>query len=243
MKIIRKIFSLVLISSLLVSFAKAQKTKDTTIQGFFNRLPPFVNSIEEAYNIYFPKNKITPCKQYKTVLQAEMDKLADASDHKSMLLSMIAGRFEEERRRFNFMKVTISKNDDLRNAVDEMNIAFFKMQDDFLRSVGNRLDSVYKKAIGFDIARGQLKIYREEMPGFIHKVNTLLLQLDKFMNEKGYNKAISDNNSSYPYYIQILEARGVMLERISMLVAQIDGVQASAASTVDICKRFPDSCK
>lgn len=239
----RKIFSVALFLSAIVSLAKAQSKSDTTIKNLIAGLPSFASSIDDAYNLYFPKNKITPCKQYKVLLQAEMDKLANASDHKSRLLSMIAGRFEEERKRFDFSKVIINEDRKLKDAVDEMNISFFRVQDDFLRAIGNRLDSVYKRAIGLEIARNQLAIYREEMPGFIYKVKNVLLQLDRFMNDKGYNKVISEKSSSHPYYIQILEARGVMLDRISMLLTQIDGVQATVASTVDICKRFPDSCK
>lgn len=239
----RNFFSIVLLLLLLTSLAKAQNARDTTIQSFFNHLPSFVSSIDEAYNVYFPKNKITPCKQFKTMLQAEMNKLADASNHKSRLLSMIAGRFEDERKKFDFSKITISQDKKLKDAVDEMNISFFKIQDDFLRLIGSKMDSVYKQTTGLEIAKGQLNVYRKQMPAFIRKAKDVLLHLDRLMNDKGYNKVLSERNSSHPYYIQILEARGIILERISMLLTQIDGVQAAAASQVDICKRFPDSCK
>jgi hypothetical protein len=237
----RTLFSGLLVVLTLAGFAQSPKTKDTTIQNYFNRLPSMVSSIEEAYAVYFPKNKVTPCKQYKTILQADIDKLADAANHNSRLLSMISGRYDRESITVDFSKVSTSKDPKLQQAVNEMNASFFRISDDLSRTFSG--DTSLKHLVGLDIARKQLEMYRKELPTYIEKVKNILLQLDKLMNEKGYNKVLAEKNTTHPYYIQILEARGVVLDKITMLVNQIDAAQFSAASYVDICKRFPDSCK
>lgn len=47
------------------------------------------------------------------------------------------------------------------------------------------------------------------------------------MNVKGYYKQIQSGNKDYPYYIQLLEAKGLMLDRVIKLVELIDGAEAS----------------
>ena len=204
---------------------------DTSIHSYFNKLPAILPVIDSVYKYYAPSITNTPCQRYRTEIKKQAGLLADQSDHKSYLLSTLSDRYDNEGSRYDF---TSAKN---------ANAAFFHAIDDYNRSIGPRLDSIYKNYKGVDMAKQQLELYRKELPVLINNVKKILLEWNKIMNAKGYNKQLINRNASYPYYIQVLEARGLFYDRLLKLVDMEEGILKSVASTVDICRKYPESCK
>jgi hypothetical protein len=238
----RIFISLLLVLS--VHFASAQKKLvDTILQSYFAHLPLMASSIDEAHRVYYPKGKTTPCKQYMDRLKKELSVLADQSNHRSRLVSMLSGRYDEESVKYDFTKVVVGRDKQLETTMNTINLSVTSIWRDHLRTVNSRMDSASKQYKGVAFASKELEIYRQETPLLINDVKKLLTELDKLMNEKGYNKVLLEHDASHPYYVQILEARAIMLDRLWYLTLFMDGAQDAVAIQVDYCKKSPEWCK
>lgn len=221
----------------------SQETLDTAINSYFSKLPAILPLMDSVYKYYAPSVTNTPCQRYRMELKKQVGLLADQSDHKSYLLSTLSDRYDNEGRRYDFTKAKNATDKTLQTAVDNATAAFFRAIDDHNRSIGPRLDSIYKNYKGVEMARQQLDFYRKEMPVLINNVRKILLEWNKTMNAKGYNRQLLSRNASYPYYIQVLEARGLFYDRLLRLAEMEEGILKSVASMIDICRKYPESCK
>jgi hypothetical protein len=237
----RKLF--IVLTLFIAVTSHSQENLDTAINSYFTRLPAILPVVDSVYKYYAPAITNTPCQRYRTELKKQVGLLADQSDHKSYLLSTLSGRYDNEGRRYDFTKVKNATDKALQAAVDKATAAFFRAIDDYNRSIGPRLDSIYKNFKGVDMAKPQLDIYRKEMAMLINTVKKILLEWNKTMNAKGYNKQLLTKNASYPYYIQVLEARGLFYDRVLRLLEMEDGAMKSIASMIDVCRKYPESCK
>ncbi len=80
------------------------------ILKYVDQLPPVAANVNEAWQQFYPKGKRTPYQQYEAVLDAQINALADKSNHQSLLLSMLSGRYEVEGRRTDFTKIVIAED-------------------------------------------------------------------------------------------------------------------------------------
>jgi hypothetical protein len=233
-----------LLFSLSIVAGHAQETKiDTAVYSFFNKLPGLSATIEETYKTYAPSINNTACQQFRIEIKKQLALLAQQSYHKSRLLSMLAGKFDDESQRIDFSKTTIARDKTVQAAIDKANTSFFSSMDDYTRSVNNKMDSAYKQSKGMELAKQQLEIYRTALPSLINTVKKSMAGIQKLLDDKGYNKQLIEQNTAHPYYIQLLEVRGLFFDRLLKLTEQIEGIQRSVASQVDICKKSPELCK
>jgi len=237
----KKVF--VALTLLIAAAGNSQEPLDTAINSYFNKIPAILPVMDSIYKYYAPSVTNTPCQRYRTELKKQVGLLADQSDHKSYLLSTLSDRYDYEGRRYDFTKVKNPADKALQATVENATAAFFRAIDDHNRAIGPRLDSIYKNYKGVEMAKQQLELYRKVLPVLINNVKKILLEWNKTMNAKGYNKQLLTRNSSYPYYIQVLEARGLFYDRLLRLVEIEDGVMKSIASMIDICRKYPESCK
>lgn len=237
---------MLLVGFLLCSlFCQSQQglSSDTAIYSYFSRLPAVPSTIEDTYKLYAPGVKNNPCQQYRVELKKQLGLLADRSEHKSRLLSMLAGRYDDESERYDFTKINLAKDKALQAAVEKASTSFFSAIDNYNRIVKDRIDSISPKYKGMELAKHQQEIYRKELGVLINTCKKLMLEVDKIMNAKGYNKQLLTQTSSAPYYIQLLEVRGLFFDRLMKLNDLVEGALAFVAAQVDNCKKYPELCK
>lgn len=218
-----------LIFSIIISCASMAQSTDTTLISYFNRLPELPATAEQVHAQYYPKTKTPPYQALRAELKKKIVALADQSDHKSRLLSMLAGRFEDESGRYDFSKINNPRDKALTAAIDHANAAYFSALDDYSRQSNSNIDSVLKQA-GAANLHAQWEVYKKEIPILIKNIRRMATTLDKFMNEKGYTQNLMNEGPNYIYYIQVLEARALILDRLIRLVEMIDGAQASISA-------------
>ena len=213
-----------------------------SVPAYIDQLPNLPATPQEAYTIYYPKGKKTIYSQYETAINNMLNDLAGRSNHQSRILSMLSGRYESESQRYDFSKVQIKRDPALEQALHQFTTDFYARLDDYLRAVSRATDSL---RTGNQIvnAEKELALYHEQLPPFKAIVKILLSQLDNTMRAKGYNAVLEKSDTTNPFFIQMLEARGLMLEKIKMLLQQIDGASQSATSMEDYCRKNPGECK
>jgi len=134
-----------------VSFCQTTKPIDTTFNALFDKMPQFSLSVEEAWQNYFPKNKMNACRRYEAELKQELNRLATLSNHQSRSLSMLAGKFDIESRQYDFTKVTITKDQQLDGAVLENDKSFYSMLTDYLRITVVRLKKISNHFVAYNL--------------------------------------------------------------------------------------------
>lgn len=144
---------LILKAFLLSSFIVfGQEKSDSSFYTWFRNIPTLSNSIEELNKLYSPEVKISPCQQYIKSLKAQLQLLADKSNHQSRLLSMLTGKFDDESEKYDFSKAVIRKDKKLQEAIENANNLYFRAMDDYNRMVGKRIDSGWQKVQGKELA-------------------------------------------------------------------------------------------
>jgi len=212
--------------------------------SYIDQIPALAANAQQAYDIYYPKGKKTIYKQFEDEVQAQINTLADKSAYQSSLLSMLAKRYDEDGKTHDFSKVTIAKDKGIQQLYTEANTHFHIELDHFVRAVNAQMDAVIKeRLIGIPLAERMLAIHREHVPAFAAAVKKVLKKLDDAISAKGYGSVIEKNETSHPYYIQLLEIRGIMLDRVLQVYTQVNSSNIAAAMTVDACKKYPESCK
>ena len=213
-----------------VSFCQTTKPIDTTFNALFYKIPQFSLSVEEAWQNYFPKNKMNACRRYETELKQELNRLATLSNHQSRSLSMLAGKFDIESRQYDFTKVTITKDQQLDGAVLENDKSFYSMLTDYLRRINSSMDSAFQLYKGKALAKQVLTIYNREFPYLINGTKAQYMKLNKMIIAKGYEKVLAAGNSANKYFIQLLEVRGVLLNWLLELNKQVSIANEMAAT-------------
>jgi len=213
-----------------VSFCQTTKPIDTTFNALFDKMPQFSLSVEEAWQNYFPKNKMNACRRYETELKQELNRLATLSNHQSRLLSMLAGKFDIESRQYDFTKVTITKDQQLDGAVLENDKSFYSMLTDYLRRINSSMDSAFQLYKGKALAKQVLTIYNREFPYLINGTKAQCMKLNKMIIAKGYDKVLAAGNSANKYFVQLLEVRGVLLNWMLELNKQVSIANEMAAT-------------
>ncbi|GAB2821646.1 hypothetical protein GCM10027043_23040 [Ferruginibacter profundus] len=156
---------------------------------------------------------------------------------------MIADKYSEESSRYDFSKVKIEKDAALEAALTKMNAAFFSEKDNYLGLVNAASDSAYQQLHGQALAAQLLSIYRQQLPVWIAGTKEQFIAINNLIISKGYAKVLADNNTSHPYFIQLLELKGLMLDRLLMFSRMVEGANQLVASLIDNCKKDPGSCK
>jgi hypothetical protein len=235
-----RFFCLIVFLIMLIPAGKAQ----TDIATYIDRLPTVAANVHEAWQQFYPKGKKTVYQQADDLIMAQINALANESNHKSRLLSMLAERYDNEGQRIDFSKVTINKDKELDNKLKEANEVYFYELDNFQRAVGLVLDSVRNKNEPAMIrAQHELEIMQKHLPVFIKKLRRLISQVTTYMDKKGYHAVLVNHQAGHPYYIQLLEVRGLLLSRLRDLNKMAEGASQMAATIADSCKKYPDSCK
>lgn len=218
--------------------------KGTEIPAFLERMPALPATVDEAYKAIYPKTKKPPYQPYSDSLKAAIRSLAIEANGKSYLLMTMAERVQQDDRKFDRIHNQLPTDKELENKMNTLNSSFFREADNLGRALGNALDSVNKLAYpAIDRTALQLEIYRKEISRHIRKVKQVLVETNTYMNKRGYNTVLDNHDNSNKYYIQLLEVRGLMYDRIQKVLQQVTATWTYTADMVDICKRHPDSCK
>lgn len=231
------------IALLAVCSSRAQM-KGSEIPGFLQRIPPLPATVDEAYNLVYPKTKKPPYQSYSDSLKAAINILAIEAGGKSYLLMAMADRLAEDNRKFDRVHIQLPVDKELENQIQELNNRFFRETEDFGRSIGNTYDSINKLNYpAMKRAALQLELYRKKLPGYVKKVQQILVETNAYMNKKGYNAVLDNHNINHQYYTQLLEVRGLMYDRIDKLLQQVVATWMYSADMVNICKKHPESCE
>lgn len=228
---------------LTVCSSKAQM-KGSEIPGFFQRMPPLPATVDEAYKLVYPKTKRPPYQPYSDSLKATINAMAIEAGGKSYLLMAMADRLAEDNRKFDRVHIQLPVDKELENNMRELNNRFFRETGDFGRSIGNAYDSINKLNYpAMKRAALQLELYRKEFPGYCKKVQQILVVTNAYMNKKGYNTVLDRHDTSNKYYIQLLEVRALMYDRIEKVLQQVVATWVYSADMADMCKKHPGSCE
>lgn len=194
------------------------------ILQYIDQLPPMAATVSEAYQQFYPKGKRSVYKQYEATLQAQINALADESKHQSALLSMLAERFETEQKQYNFMKVVIAEDPELKQKRTELSRIFLDEVSYYGRISDRPIDSIRQIGEPYAVqAEKMLQVYQWAVPIFIKKVKKLIVEMNELMNRKGYNAVLNNKVQTHKYYIQLLEVRGLLLDQIKQVNRMIDG--------------------
>ena len=214
-----------------------------SMASYFDRLPALPATVEEAHATYYPAGRSTPCSRLQAEIKADVNSLADRSNHQSRLLSMIAGRYEEEDRHVDFTRIRVTREKNLEAQLREEGSSFFNALEDFWKLVGDQLQVALTQRKGMAVGQAELDIYRAALPQLTLRVKKSILAVDGYMEKNGFNNILAGSQGGSPYTMQVLEARGLMLDRLMKLVEQIDHALASVARQIDNCRKHPDQCR
>jgi hypothetical protein len=218
--------------------------KGTEIPAFLERMPALPVTVDEAYNAMYPKTKKPPYQLYNDSLKAAIRSLAIEAGGKSYLLMTMADRVQQDDRKFDRIHNQLPTDKELENKMSNLNSSYFREADNLGRALGNALDSIYRLSYpAIDRTALQLNIYRKEIARHIRKVKQLLVETNTYMNKRGYTIVLDNHDTANKYYIQLLEVRGLMYDRIQKVLQQVTATWAYAADMADICKKHPESCK
>jgi len=218
-----------IICMLLMAYTgKCQSTFE--ILKYVDQLPPVAISANEAWQQFYPKGKRTPYQQYEAVLEAQINALTDQSKHQSLLLSMLSGRYDVESRRIDFTKIVIAEDPELKKKQEEQNRVFFNVVDDYGRLTAG-IDSIRNLGEGYGVqAEKMLRVYQQAAPVFVKKLQLFIKEMNDLMNKKGYNTVLDNQVQTHKYYIQLLEVRGLLLDRIKQANRMIGGSMGYVAA-------------
>jgi hypothetical protein len=170
--------------------------------------------------------------------------LAIEAGGKSYLLMTMADRMQQDDRKFDRTHIELPTDKELENKMSNLNSAYFREADNLSRALGNVLDSINRLTYpAIDRTDLQLEIYRKEIARHIRKVKQLLVETNTYMNKRGYNTVLDNHDTANKYYIQLLEVRGLMYDRIQKVLQQVTATWSYSADMADICKKHPESCK
>lgn len=218
--------------------------KGDQIPAFFERMPSLPSTLDEAYKAMYPKSKKPPYQRYQDSLAAAINTLAVEAAGKSYLLMAMADRMRQDNNKFDRIHNQLPSDKDLENRMNAINSSFFTESNAWTRNLGNAYDSISKLNYpSIERAGLHLQLYQKEMVHYLKKVKQILLETNAYMNKRGFNAILDNHDSSNKYYIQLLEVRGLMYDRIQKVLQQVTATWIYAADMVDICKRYPDSCK
>lgn len=218
--------------------------KGSEIPGFLDKMPPLPTTVDEAYKALYPKTKKPPYQPYSDSLNAAIKALALEAAGKSYLLMAMADRLQQDNRKFDRVHNELPTDKELENKMHDINSSFFREADHLSHTLGNALDSINKLSYGaIDRTSIQLEVYRKQIALHIRKVKQLLNETNTYMNKRGYNAVLDNHDTSNKYYVQLLEVRGLMYDRIQKTLLHITATWMYAADMADICKKHPESCK
>ncbi|OQP61770.1 hypothetical protein A3860_31400 [Niastella vici] len=202
--------------ALLLFYISNAQSPAFDIMQLMEKQPPVSATVTEAYGQFYPKGKKSVYQQYESSVQAQINLLADESQHQSAVLSMLAGRFDQERKRYDdFIKVVIAEEPELKKKQQAATTDYFYELDNFQRVINNALDSIVKSETDYGIqAEKILKAYQRILPGFVKKAKGVIGGMNEYLNKKGYNAVLNKQDKTHKYYIQLLEVRGLWLEKI-----------------------------
>lgn len=218
--------------------------KGSEIPGFLDKMPPLPGSVDEAYKSLYPKNKKPPYQSYSDSLNAAIKALALEAAGKSYLLMAMADRLQQDNRKFDRVHNELPTDKELETKIRDINSSYFREAENLSRTLGNALDSLIKlNYSSIERTSLQLEIYRKPIALHIRKIKQLLNETNAYMNKRGYNAVLDNHDTSNKYYIQLLEVRGLMYDRIQKTLQQVTATWTYAADMADICKKHPESCK
>jgi len=207
---------------LLVFTGKSQSAFD--IFKYVDQVPPVAANANEAWQQFYPKGKRTPFQQYEALLDAQINTLTDKSNHQSGLLSMLSGRYEVEGRRVDFTKIVIAEDVELKNKQVEQSRVFMDIVRDYSGATSWTIDSIRKNEENYGVqAEKMIRVYQQAAPVLIKKLRQQIKEMNELLNKKGYNAILDNQVQTHKFYIQLLEVRGLLLDRIKQVNRMIGG--------------------
>lgn len=236
--------SLAAIAFVLSAFAIANRLSDPVLQQLLDSRPAIFSTVDSAYACFYPKGRKNRYDIYKQDILNKQKEWYELSGKKSRLLAMMAGIYESEGRKRDFSKLE-SKRD--------------KEMDELWREVNGRcLDAIqifnsgYLRWLTTAAPEGKpVKQYQQEMIDDLRinydkmamALRDCFQQMEQYWKKKGYVKVLAAQDSSYVYYVHILEMRGLMADKLTVLSDLAASVGRAAADKIEYCRKFPEECK
>lgn len=231
-----------LVLAFALSPARAQLAPKTTC--CFQSLPELLTDANQAWKLYYPKSKPGPFAGEELKLRKEADRLADLSDHQSYFLAWVAKRYENDPKRTDVTQSKLKKDKSLESLTREINIEVARFWNDYSRNANHLFDSLMKNGLrGRDLANAWLRDCRAEIITLLGRLEKPLDRLQKYMSQKGYNAAVDKIDRSHPYFVQLLETRGYLLDQQIKAFEVVDHANGMAADLVDACQKNPEACR
>ncbi|MBO9203761.1 MULTISPECIES: hypothetical protein [Niastella] len=209
---------------MLLAYTAESQSTPFDILKYVDQLPPIAASASDAYQQSYPKGKRTPYQQYEAVLDAQINELTDLSKHQSGLLSYLSGRSDRESRIYDFGKMVKAEDLELKKKQEEQIHVFFNYIDDYNRATSWTIDSIRKNEENYGVqAAKMVRVYQQAAPVFVKKLRLLTKEMNDLLNKKGYNTILNNQVQTHKYYIQLLEVRGLLLDRIRQVCRMIGG--------------------
>ena len=212
-------------------------------EGWFERLPPMAASAVSAYEQLLPKTKKNVYDQYTTAAKAEMRKLYKESGRKSRLLSMFADTYDTEDRNVDVSKISLPVDKELDKKCRELSSGFLRAQDEYARTASRDWDSLRKnvfnpdKALSVGDVEKVLAVEKRAFMPFLQKARKVLSELHAYMESRGYNAVLDGHRAEHPFYVQLLEVRAGIFDRLKMLNETVRGTCLNLALMVEAANK------
>lgn len=224
---------------LLLSTSNIKAQTNNSISAFLARIPTLSQSSEEAYSHYYKKEKSTPLYLLISELDKSIDSLYERSNHQSRLLSMMAGKFEDDSRTVDFTKIRLPQDGALAQLVKSTGFELSGAMNNYLRAVHKSESENGETLKGVRLMDKNLLVYNQQFPILIKIYKKHLTDITALLDKKNWNTARVSNT----YYIQLLETEGLLLERLKNILRSFYSIQVAAADTYQYCKRNPEYCE
>lgn len=197
------------------SFGQSQ----SSVKDYFSKIPGMITRADSAYRL-INSGKESPYDAFISSLQPELNALARESGNKSYLLAQLAGTYSEK---IDYFRPEQPKDGVLAQKVQETNLMVFQAFDDYSRAVGAEVDKMTLQKMTTENYNEQLSATARHFDQLVLKMKPLLLSLDNYLSTRGFNSVIDNKQSSHPHYIQFLETRAYLFDKLLKLATLAKG--------------------
>lgn len=228
----------VTIIMMLLSTLNINAQTQDNISAFVSRIPSLSLTSEEAYSCYYKKEKATPLYLLIGDLDKSINTLYERSNHQSRLLSMMAKKFEDDSRTLDFTKIRLPQDAALAQLVRSTGFELSGTVNNYLRAVHQSESENGKTLKGVRLMDKNLLVYNRQFYIVLKVYKKHLADITALLDKKKWNVAKSSN----PYYIQLLETEGLLLERLKNILRSFYSIQIAASDTFQYCQKNPEYC-
>lgn len=236
--------SLAAIAFVLSAFAITNKLADPALQELWEGRPIIFGTVDSAYACFYPRPGKNRYDMYKQHLLDKQKEWYELSGRKSLLLAMLAGIYESEGKKRDFTKYDFKRDKEMDQLWREINgrcqYAIDRFNDGYLRWLTTAAPTGKPVKLQQQEMMDDLRVNHEKMA---LTLRDRFQQMEQYWKKKGYDKVLTRQDSSHPYYMQIMEMRGLLADKLVVLSDLALSVGRAAADRIEYCRKFPEECK